>query len=100
MKMKILKSIEQPVATSSLEEKTKSLIVRDLLRLNWKIALGPGKILITPPATYDKDIIKDSMVVRRQEILEKNRRWIKEKTAFARENLANGEDVLRSEIKP
>ncbi len=88
------------IETGSFEEKVKLLIIRDLLRLNWKVNFDNEKIVIVPPKDYDKEIIRQSMAVKREEILFKNRKWIESNIKIARENLADGCEVLKSKIKP
>jgi hypothetical protein len=46
-------------------------IIRDLTRLNWSIKHQDKKIIIEPPRTYNKEIIKHSMSIKREEIIEK-----------------------------
>jgi hypothetical protein len=82
------------------EERVKSLLVRDLLRLNWNIEKLKDKLIVSPPIYYDKEIIKQSMKIPRQEILNKNREWIEKHIDLAKKNLAQGKDILKSEISP
>jgi hypothetical protein len=82
------------------EERVKSLLVRDLLRLNWNIEKLKDKLIVSPPIYYDKEIIKQSMKIPRQEILNKNRGWIEKHIDLAKKNLAQGKDILKSEISP
>ncbi len=88
------------IEIGSFEEKVKLLIIRDLLRLNWKVSFDNEKIVIVPPKDYDKEIIRQSMAVKRDEILFKNRKWIENNIKIVRENLADGCEVLKSKIKP
>jgi hypothetical protein len=88
------------IHTKNLEEKVHLLILRDLHRLNWSIRYKNKKIEITPPAYYDKETIKYSMSIKREEIINKNRIWINNHIDDARNNLADGHNVLKSEIKP
>jgi hypothetical protein len=88
------------VKTKNLKETVILSIVRDLTRLNWSINYLGKKIVIEPPETYDKYIIKRSMSIKRDEIIEKNRTWIDNHIDIARNNLANGQDVLKSKIMP
>jgi len=81
-------------------EKVKLLILRDLLRLDWKINFGDNKIIVAPPKNYDKETIRRSMSHKRKESINNNAKWIEKNLEFARNNLANGEDVLKSKIKP
>jgi hypothetical protein len=88
------------VETKDLKETVILSIIRDLTRLNWSINRHGGKIIIEPPETYDKDIIKYSMSIKRSKIIEKNKSWIDNHIDIARDNLADGQDVLKSEITP
>jgi hypothetical protein len=86
-----------------LEEQVVKSICRDLERLNWKIKLPTKKNeypTLMPPEYYDKQTIRESMSFKRNEIILQNKRWIENNISFARENLANGFDVLQSEIDP
>lgn len=82
------------------EEKVKLLLIRDLFRLNWNIEKTRNKLVISPPSYYNKKIIRKSMNVSRQQILEKNNEWIKKHINLAKKNLAQGRDVLKSKILP
>lgn len=88
------------IPTHSLEEKVKLLIFRDLLRLGWQVDFSLEMAKIVPPEQYDKKIIKASMSYKRREILQRDHAWISEHLALAKRNLADGSDVLFSEIKP
>lgn len=88
------------IETQDTEEKVKLLLIRDLFRLNWNIEKSRNKLVISPPSYYNKKIIKKSMNVSRQQILEKNNEWIKKHIDLAKKNLAHGRDVLKSEILP
>jgi Domain of unknown function (DUF4338) len=89
-----------PIQTKSPEEKVKLLIVRDLLRLGWEMNFKVNRVLIKPPESYDKQIIKDSMQIKRQESLTKHAAWISEHLDLARQNLADGAWVWESSIEP
>ena len=96
---------ERDIVQFSLEGKTseqrvKLLILRDLNNLGWNIKFGKKKIEIVPPETYDKDTIRQAMYVKRQEIINCNRFWINKHIDIARANLANGHQVIFSEIDP
>jgi len=91
---------ENFIETQDTEEKVKLLLIRDLFRLNWNIEKSRNKLVISPPSYYNKKIIKKSMNVSRQQILEKNNEWIKKHIDLAKKNLAQGRDVLKSEILP
>ena len=88
------------VQAKSLEEKVKLLILRDLLRLGWEMNLGADRVLINPPALYDKQVVRDSMQIRRQEQLKKSDAWIRGHLELARQNLADGYWVWKSSIDP
>jgi len=88
------------IETQDSEEKVKLLLVRDLFRLNWSIEKSRNKLSISPPSYYNKGIIKQSMSVLRQEILNKNKGWIEKHIDLAKKNLAQGKDILKSEILP
>ena len=88
------------VKVNNLEEKVKMLIIRDLVNLGWDINFKNEKIDITPPTFYDKEIIKKSMSFKRREILNSNKSFIEKNLQFARDNLADGVDVLKSKIIP
>lgn len=88
------------IETKDSEERVKLLLVRDLSRLNWNIEKSRNKFVMSPPSYYNKEIIKQSMSVLRQEILCKNREWIENHIDLAKKNLAQGKDILKSEISP
>ncbi|MDD1426356.1 DUF4338 domain-containing protein, partial [Dolichospermum sp. ST_sed9] len=88
------------IQTQGNEEKVKLLLIRDLLHLNWSIKKSRNELRISPPSFYNKEIIKKSMSISRQEIIEKNREWIEKHIDIARKNLALGRDVLKSKILP
>lgn len=88
------------IPTQSLEEKVKLLIFRDLMRLGWQVDFSSEMVEVVPPEYYDKEVIKNSMSHKRREILKRDFNWISNHLALARQNLANGSDVLVSEIKP
>jgi len=93
----------QGTAQETLENQVKWSILSDLIRLNWTINFpqnGTDKITIEAPSYYDKSTIKQAMSYKRQEILMKNRKWIDSHIKSARENIANGYDVLQSNIDP
>jgi hypothetical protein len=52
------------------------------------------------PEYYDKSTIQRAMSIKREEIINKNREWIDANIQIGRENLANGLEVLSSQIKP
>jgi hypothetical protein len=91
---------ESFISTQNPEEKVKLLIIRDLQRLGWSTKVDNKKIEIVPPMTYDKETIKYSMSIKRQEIIAKNKDWINDHVELARNNLADGVEVLDSSIEP
>lgn len=88
------------IETQDSEEKVKLLLMRDLFRVSWNIEKLRNKIVVSPPIYYDKEIIKQSMSISRQEILNKNKEWIENHMDLAKKNLAKGKDVLKSKILP
>ena len=95
--------IIKPVKEIPIEELVVNSIKRDLERLNWKFKLPTKKNAyptIIPPERYNKEVIKNSMSFKREEIILKNRSWIDKNMEFARSNLASGIDVLNSNIDP
>ena len=88
------------IGSKSPEEKVRLLIVRDLMRLGWGIIFKSNSVLINPPAFYDKQIVKDSMQIKRLESLEKHAEWIKENAGLAQQNLVDGSLVWNSSINP
>ena len=88
------------IDTQDIVEKVKLLLIRDLFRLHWNIEESKDKLVISPPIYYNKEIIKQSMNVSRQVILSKNREWIEKHIYLAKKNIAQGKDILKSEISP
>lgn len=88
------------IETQNSEEKVKLLLVRDLFRLNWHIEKSRNKLVISSPNSYNKEIIRCSMNISRKEILNKNKEWIEKHVDLAKENLAQGKDVLKSKVLP
>ncbi|HEC64287.1 MAG TPA: DUF4338 domain-containing protein [bacterium] len=88
------------IETKNSEEKVKLLLVRDLFHLNWSIEKSKDKLVISPPIYYNKEIIRQSMAVLRQEILNENKEWIEKHIDLAKDNLAQGKDILKTEISP
>lgn len=85
----------------SLEEHVTLLLVRDLIRLGWRLKSNSIRSFeLAPPVNYDKNIVKEVMAYSRNEIIEKNRAWIDKQIDIGRENIASGKDVLASEILP
>ncbi len=88
------------MCVKSPEERVRLLIVRDLLRLGWDMDFKDSKVHIAPPHSYDKEVIRESMQVKRQELLAKNSAWIERHLELARENLANGTEAWQSTVAP
>ena len=88
------------IGTRSAEERVKLLIVRDLLRLGWEIRFKSDEVLITPPISYDKQVVRDSMQIKRKVTLLKHAGWIKDHAELARRNLVDGREVWTSKINP
>lgn len=88
------------VETNSPEEKVKMLIFRDLLRLGWQVTNQSNKVSITPPAVYNKEVIRASMEIKRQEQIQKYSDWIDNHLPLVKDNLAKGVDVIQSKIEP
>jgi len=84
-----------------LEERVPLLLVRDLLRLGWRIKSNSNKSLeLVPPRNYEKNVVKAAMAYSRNEMIDRNSLWIKKHLDLARCNLALGNEVLKSEICP
>ena len=84
-----------------LEERVPLLLIRDLLRLGWRVKSNSNKSLeLTPPRIYEKNVVKAAMAYSRNETIDRNSLWIENHLDLARINLAPGNDVLKSEICP
>ena len=84
-----------------LGERVPLLLVRDLLRLGWRIKSNSNKSLeLVQPRIYEKNVVKAAMAYSRNEIIDHNSLWIKKHLDLARCNLALGNEVLKSEICP
>jgi hypothetical protein len=87
----------------SLKEQVVNSVRRDLERLNWEFKLPSKKNdfpTLIPPANYNKEIIRNSMAFKRNEIILNHKGWIDRNIELARKNLANGADALKSQIDP
>lgn len=85
----------------SLEERVTLLLMRDLVRLGWYLKSNSNKSFeFLPPDNYDKNVTKDAMAYSRNEIIEKNAKWIEKHLKLGQTNLAKGIDVLKSDIIP
>jgi Domain of unknown function (DUF4338) len=94
------KTNDLAVQTDSLEEKVTILILRDLLRLGWDASFQRNKVVIRPPETYDKQVIRNSMEVKRQESISSHKIWIDKHIDLARRNLVDGCLAWHSSIDP
>lgn len=99
---RFLSTEETPLTinASSLEERVKILILRDLMRLGWQMNLESSRVNLAPPVSYDKDVIRASMQIKRQEQIQKNVVWIRDHLDLARQNLATGLEALNSTVQP
>lgn len=88
------------VEVDSSEERVRLLILRDLMRLGWDMSLKRDVVSLQPPAYYDKKTIRDSMEIKRQELIEINRKWIQKHTNLPRTNLAKGVEAWSSDVQP
>jgi hypothetical protein len=87
----------------SVEERATMLLVRDLVRLGWRLKSNPklhNSFELAPPNVYAKQVVRDAMAYARNEILEANALWIEKHLHLARRNLALGAKVLESNICP
>jgi len=85
----------------SLEERVTLLLMRDLVRLGWRLQSNSNKSFeFLPPDNYGKNITKISMAYSRNEIIANNTKWIEKHLELGQANLAKGEDVLKSDVIP
>ncbi len=85
----------------SLEERVTLLLMRDLARLGWRFkSKSRNSFEFAPPTTYDKNVVKTAMAYARNQVLAQNEEWIQKHIHLAHANLASGEAVLASRIKP
>ena len=54
------------------EERVRLLIIHNLLRLGWDMDFKDSKVHIAPPHSYDKEVIRESMQVKRQAACEES----------------------------
>ena len=86
---------------SSLEERVTALLTHDLIRLGWRLKNNKSHTFeLSPPDSYEKSVVKAAMAYSRNECIDRNLSWIENNLELARENLASGEDILKSEINP
>ena len=85
----------------TLEERVTLLLMRDLVRLGWRLKSNSTKSFeFVPPTSYEKKIVKEAMSYSRSEIIERNKLWIDNHLDFGKKNLASGDEVLESKIIP
>lgn len=88
------------VEVDSSEERVRLLILRDLMRLGWEMWHTRDVVCLSPPAHYDKKTIRDSMAIKRQELIAINSQWIQKHTNLSRTNLAKGSAAWNSVVEP
>lgn len=96
----IFNQLEKGILTESLTQKVKLLIIRDLLNANWDVVFDTDKISIIPPPFYNKNVIRQTMAIKRDQIISENKIWLNKNIKLVRENICNGDEVLKSKIKP
>lgn len=85
----------------SLEERVTLLLVRDLVRIGWRLKSNSSKSFeLVPPVNYEKNVIKEAMAYSRNETIDRNAIWINKHVDLGRANLAVGKEVLESNIIP
>jgi hypothetical protein len=82
------------------EEEVKLSLLTDLWKSNWQIKSNNSHIEVHPPRYYTKSTIKQSMSVKRNEIIRSKWEWIEKHIDMGRQLLADGDSVLKSCIKP
>ena len=92
--------LDLSLPTRTPEEKVTLLILRDLLRLGWQATFSSDRVTIIAPTSYDKDVIKSSMQIKRQEQIFKKSDWISAQLPIARMNLTEGSTAWASRIEP
>jgi hypothetical protein len=95
--------IEINLNDKPLDQQVFWLILRDLARLNWEVkppSENSSFLTIVPPENYDRNTIKETMSIKRDEIILKNKKWIDKHIDLARKNLAYGNEALYSDIDP
>jgi hypothetical protein len=95
--------IEIDLNDKPLDQQVFWLILRDLARLNWEVkppSENSPVLTVVPPVFYDRNTIKETMSIKRNEIILKNKKWIDKNIDLARKNLAYGTEALSSAIDP
>lgn len=101
---KLLNSVLDSITSKkkkSLEERVTLLLIRDLVRIGWRLRSNLNNVFeLTPPAEYTKEVAKEAMSYSRDEIIRRDTSWIEKHLSIGRANLAYGNDVLNSDILP
>src|SRR3990167_6842238 len=85
----------------SLEERVTLLLVRDLVRIGWRLKSNSTKSFeLVPLVNYEKNVIKEAMAYSRNDVISRNAFWIEKHLDLGHNNLAIGKDVLKSDICP
>lgn len=85
----------------SLEERVTLLLMRDLVRVGWRLKSNSKKSFeFFPPDKYEKPVVKEAMAYSRNHIIDANKDWIEKHLDLARDNLADGNSAIRSVITP
>jgi Domain of unknown function (DUF4338) len=85
----------------SLKERVTLLLIRDLLRLGWRLKSNSNKSFeFSPPDSYEKNVVVSAMAYSRNEVIQNNIGWIGNHIELAHANLGSGSDVLKSDIHP
>ncbi len=85
----------------SLEERVTLLLMRDLVRVGWRLKSNSKKSFeFFPPDNYEKPVVKEAMAYSRNQIIDGNKDWIEKHLDLARANLADGNSAIRSVITP
>lgn len=84
-----------------LEERVTLLLVRDLVRIGWRLKSNSSKSFeLVPPSNYEKNVIKEAMAYSRNDVITRNAFWIEKHMDLGCNNLAMGKDILKSDICP
>jgi hypothetical protein len=88
--------------SSELENDIVASVCSDLSALNFKFSYENGKFQFENSALdlNDKDFIRNLMLPRKEEIIQKNTNFIYKNRDIFTKNIANGHDCLNSDISP
>ena len=84
----------------AIDERARLSILADLIAVKWDVQFQPDRVLLQPPAAYTKEVIRQSMSAKRQEVIAANRPWIDAHLDLARANLASATEALESPLEP